>query len=179
MKQNPKQRLRGWAVFLSLIITVSMTFGMTAYAKTKGNDFVSRYVTVNEKQMHVVLYGEVNETGQEFADQNKATLVMLPALGVMSPHIYFKPLAEALEERFNIVIVEPLGYGLSDVTAVDRTVENINEELDKALEELNIDRCIFARTFYFGRIWAELCFGVFRQGGRIYCHRQYLSLIHI
>ncbi len=142
MKQNPKQRLRGWAVFLSLIITVSMTFGMTAYAKTKGNDFVSRYVTVNEKQMHVVLYGEVNETGQEFADQNKATLVMLPALGVMSPHIYFKPLAEALEERFNIVIVEPLGYGLSDVTAVDRTVENINEELDKALEELNIDRCI-------------------------------------
>lgn len=127
---------------LSLAVVVSMVFGMTAYAKTKGNDFVSRYITVNEKNMHVVLYGGAEENGLEFADPDKTTLVMLPALGVTSPHIYYKPLAEALEESFNIVIVEPLGYGLSDVTAVDRTVANINEELDKALDELHIDKCV-------------------------------------
>ncbi len=142
MKGNSKQGLFKWIAFLSLAVVISMSFCVTAYAKAQETGSVSRYITVDGKQMHVVLYGGVEETAQEFTDQNKTTLVMIPALGVPSPHIYFKPLAEALDESFNVVIVEPFGYGLSDVTTVDRTVENINRELDQALEELNIDKCV-------------------------------------
>jgi len=142
MKGKRKQGIQRWIAFLSLAVMVSMFFGMTACAKDQGNDFVSRYITVGEQKMHVVLYGDVNETSQEFNDRNKTTLVMLPALGVPSPYIYFKPLAEQLGESFNVVIVEPLGYGLSDVTTVDRTVENIDQELNEALNALKIDKCV-------------------------------------
>ena len=142
MKEKLKRGTRRWIAFLSLAAMVSMMFGMTAYAKEQEKDFVSRYITVNEQEMHVVLYGDVNEASQEFQDQDRTTLVMLPALGVPSPYIYFKPLAEQLGESFNVVIVEPFGYGLSDVTTVERTVENINQELNEALTVLEIDKCV-------------------------------------
>ena len=86
--------------------------------------------------MHLALYGKLDASGETFADEGKTTLVMMPALGVPSPHIYFKPLAQSLDESFNIVIVEPFGYGLSDVAATDRTVDNINSELNAALDTI-------------------------------------------
>lgn len=142
MKERLKQGVRRWITILSLAVVVGMAFSMTARAKDQGNDFVSRYITVNDQKMRVVLYGDVDETSQEFQNKDKTTLVMLPALGVPSPYIYYKPLAEELGEGFNVVIVEPFGYGLSDVTTVDRTVENINQELNEALQELEIDKCV-------------------------------------
>lgn len=142
MKGKLKQGTRRWITFLSLAAMISMMFSMTACAKEQKNAFVSRYITVKEQKMHVVLYGDVNEKSQEFQNQDRTTLVMLPALGVPSPYIYFKPLAEELGESFNVVIVEPFGYGLSDVTTVERTVENINQELNEALTVLEIDKCV-------------------------------------
>ena len=91
--------------------------------------------------MHIVLYGNLDQNGVTFADPSKETLVMLPALAVPSPNIYFKPLAEALSSVYNVVVIEPLGYGLSDMTESERTVDNINRELFDALESLGIDTC--------------------------------------
>lgn len=73
---------------------------------------------------------------------DKGILVMPPALAVPSPNIYFKPLAEALDSAYNVVVIEPFGYGLSDTTESVRTIENINSELYEALEVLDIDTCI-------------------------------------
>lgn len=101
----------------------------------------SKFITVDSKDMHIVLYGDLDQNGVAFADPSKETLVMLPALAVPSPNIYFKPLAEALSSAYNVVVIEPFGYGLSDMTESARTVENINSELYDALETLGIDTC--------------------------------------
>ena len=101
----------------------------------------SKFITVDSKEMHIVLYGDLDQNGVTFADPSKETLVMLPALAVPSPNIYFKPLAEALSSEYNVVVIEPFGYGLSDMTESARTVENINSELYDALETLGIDTC--------------------------------------
>lgn len=94
-----------------------------------------------EMNMHIVLYGDLDQNGVTFADPSKETLLMLPALAVPSPNIYFKPLAEALSSAYNVVVIEPFGYGLSDMTESARTVENINSELYDVLETLEIDTC--------------------------------------
>lgn len=101
----------------------------------------SKFITVDSKEMHIVLYGNLDKNGITFADPSKETLVMLPALAVPSPNIYFKSLAEALSSAYNVVVIEPFGYGLSDMTESARTVENINSELYDALETLGIDTC--------------------------------------
>ena len=101
----------------------------------------SKFITVDSKEMHIVLYGGLDQNGVTFSDPSKETLVMLPALAVPSPNIYFKPLAEALSSAYNVVVVEPFGYGLSDMTDSARTVDNVNRELYDALEILDIDTC--------------------------------------
>ena len=125
------------------MILILLNFNLTLPVQAADNESssTSKFITVDSKDMHIVLYGELDQKGVTFADPNKETLVMLPALAVPSPNIYFKPLAEALSSAYNVVVIEPFGYGLSDMTESVRTVENINSELNKALETLGIGRC--------------------------------------
>lgn len=125
--------MRRYKKQISRIVTVAMLFAFLVgnsnmvYAMGATQvGYASKYITVKGNNMHLALYGKLDASGETFADEGKTTLVMMPALGVPSPHIYFKPLAQSLDESFNIVIVEPFGYGLSDVAATDRTVDNIN-----------------------------------------------------
>lgn len=129
---------------LTIMVVLSGSIPASAAGQNDSNNYRSKYITVEGKKMHIALYGDMSQTDTEnsFANKNRTTLVMLPALGVPSPHLYFKPLAQALDANFNVVIIEPLGYGLSDVASTVRNVENINGELSKALEILNIDECV-------------------------------------
>lgn len=125
-----------------LIIAIILLNGnLPVQAATNESCSISKFITVDNKEMHVVLYGKIDQNGVAFSNPSKETLVMLPALAVPSPNIYFKPLAEALSSVYNVVVIEPFGYGLSDMTDSVRTVDNINRELYDALEILNIDTC--------------------------------------
>ena len=134
---------------ISRIVTITMLFAflvgnsnMVYAMETTQVGYASKYITVKGNNMHLALYGKLDASGETFADEGKTTLVMMPALGVPSPHIYFKPLAQSLDESFNIVIVEPFGYGLSDGASTDRTVDNINSELNTALDTMGIKQCV-------------------------------------
>ena len=141
--------MRRYKKQISRIVTIAMLFAFLVgnsnmvYAMGATQvGYASKYITVKGNNMHLALYGKLDASGETFADEGKTTLVMMPALGVPSPHIYFKPLAQSLDESFNIVIVEPFGYGLSDVAATDRTVDNINSELNAALDTMGIKQCV-------------------------------------
>ncbi|MGV8981618.1 alpha/beta fold hydrolase [Clostridium sp.] len=70
-------------------------------------------------------------------------VVLLPGLGTSSPVLDFKPLVERLWNKYTVVTVEPLGYGLSDHTRRARTIENITEELHTLLQKLGYSRYTF------------------------------------
>ncbi len=140
MKNLLKKRY--WSAALVFVLMAGMLASVPVGAGQGAADGVSRYVTVDGRKMHVILYGDIDLPGQDFKDGTKTTLVMLPALGVPSPHIYFKPLAMELKTEFNVVILEPFGYGLSDGTTAERTVSNINSEIKDALDMLEIDQCV-------------------------------------
>lgn len=134
---------------ISLFCALALMFALPAgnmnianAQETGTSDNCSKYITAEGKHMHIVMYGDMNENGDSFADTTKTTIVMLPALGVPSPHLYFKPLAELLEKNFNIVIIEPFGYGLSSPAWTDRNVSNIISEWNTALEILDIQKCV-------------------------------------
>lgn len=129
----------------TVVLLLACLIGSTDLVQAKekaSNDFCGRYVVVGGKRIHVAMYGAIDENSKDFLDTSKTTVVMLPGLGVPSPHLYFKPLAQALESDFNIVIVEPLGYGLSELTEIDRTVHNMNEDLNHVLDTLKIEECV-------------------------------------
>lgn len=135
-----------WRAMMVLTVSGLLLAGMTACAQENMNNEngFEKYVTVAGRQMRVVLYGDITRSQEtvSFSDSSKSTLVMLPGMGVPSPNLYFKPLAQELDGNFNIVVVEPLGYGLSETALTERNVANMNSDLNEALTALGVDECI-------------------------------------
>ncbi|WP_249901630.1 alpha/beta hydrolase [Paenibacillus sp. PK3_47] len=86
-----------------------------------------RYVEVKGKKMHIYTKGTEGNT-----------IVMLPGLGTAAPVLDFEPLADRLAVHNKVVVVEPFGYGWSDLTDEERTVDHIVEELRSALQQADI-----------------------------------------
>lgn len=66
------------------------------------------------------------------------TLVLLPGMGNASPFYDFYKLANKLSEYNTVIIYEPFGYGFSDFTSKERSLDNYEYELSKMLDYYNI-----------------------------------------
>lgn len=86
-------------------------------------------VNVKGKKMNVLVAGE-----------GKETVVLLPGYGDLAPGLSYTKLIEELSENYRVAVVEPFGYGLSDVTDDPRTMDHITEEIHEALQQLGIEK---------------------------------------
>lgn len=68
------------------------------------------------------------------------TIVWIPGYSEISPVLSYTKMLEKLSSKYRVVVVEPFGYGLSDVTDRDRTIENITEEIHTALQQVGVKK---------------------------------------
>ncbi|OUM62809.1 hypothetical protein PIROE2DRAFT_61640 [Piromyces sp. E2] len=75
-------------------------------------------------------------------DNTKTPLIILPGFGSASPVLEFKPLAEKLSDQFQIFIIEPFGYGVSDGNPEDKRIlfNVVNELHHITSEKLHLNR---------------------------------------
>ena len=86
------------------------------------NPPVGRFVEVDGHKMNIYVEGEGGHT-----------LVFMPGSGSTSPIYDFRDFTDRLKDDYRIVIIEKFGYGFSDLTDDDRTVDVIAEQNRKAL----------------------------------------------
>ena len=110
-----------------VVLWVILHQGMTLYEKNK-YEAMGQLVEVDGERMHVHIQGE-----------GPNTIILLPGLGTSAPVLDFEPLMNELSKSNRVVVVEPFGYGWSDKTDKDRTVENMVEEVRTALKGANIE----------------------------------------
>lgn len=115
-------------VVLALIIIITIIGQVRKYIERHDVKPLGIEVNVNDNKMHVYSVGS-----------GKKTIVLMPGLGTTVPSIDFKPLISELSKEFKVVVVEPFGYGFSDKTLKERSVENIVDETRNALKASNID----------------------------------------
>ncbi|MCE5172319.1 alpha/beta hydrolase [Paenibacillus profundus] len=115
-------------LFLVIVYTVNLICNQSELRRIEP---YGQHVSVDGKNMNVLIQG----AGEE-------TVVLLPGLGIAAPALDFKPLIEELSPFYKVVVVEPFGYGLSDLTEKERTTENVVSEIHEALQGLNIKRYI-------------------------------------
>jgi len=82
------------------------------------------------------------------------TLVLLSGYGTPAPAIDFAPLIRELDD-FDVIVVEGLGYGYSDLSVGDRTIENITAELHEVLARLQLDGPVILAGHSVGGIYAR------------------------
>jgi len=81
-------------------------------------------VEINGEMMHVYLAGENDEA---------PLLVFLPGQTISPPVYGFKPLYSLLADDYRIAVVEPFGFGYSDITDVPRDIDVVITEMRDAL----------------------------------------------
>ncbi|MEC0094053.1 alpha/beta fold hydrolase [Paenibacillus macquariensis] len=113
-------------VFLAIVYTVNIVCNKVENGKIES---YGQLVPVDGKNMNVTIQGKGEET-----------VVLIPGFGTGAPGIDFKPLVEELSPFYKVVVIEPFGYGLSDVSDKERTIENIVAEIHECLQKLNINR---------------------------------------
>ena len=87
------------------------------------------YIRVKNKKMYVSVLGS-----------DKNVILLLAGLGSACPIIEMKALASYLTDKFTVVTIEFLGYGMSDNASTERTVENIVEDLHEAMKVMGYNK---------------------------------------
>lgn len=90
-----------------------------------------KLVDVKGKKMNVLEIGE-----------GKETIVWTPGYGAIAPGLTYTKMLEELTPHYRVLVVEPFGYGLSDVIDEPRTIENITEEIHEAVKQVGADKYI-------------------------------------
>ncbi|MGI8387641.1 alpha/beta fold hydrolase [Robertmurraya sp. P23] len=102
----------------------------------------SNFLTVYEQNKYPVLGELVELDGENMHIYTKGegenTIVLLSGLGTTAPVLDFEPLVNELAKENKVIVVEEFGYGWSDLTKKERTVENIVGEIRTALQLANI-----------------------------------------
>lgn len=128
--------LRFFGILLIIILIAVAVLAVRHHIKCKSNreifaDAYGEYFTTS--------YGEkINYTFYDSPSDELA--VILPGYGCNTTHYEFDTFADRLKDDYKILMVEPLGVGLSDGTDRPRTVENYCEELHELMEYLNYDK---------------------------------------
>ncbi|WP_081416035.1 alpha/beta hydrolase [Peribacillus kribbensis] len=129
-----KKNFRFWIIMKkSLLVIVAIALFWVVFHQVmivyeqKKYPPLGQLVEVDGKHMHVYSKGN-----------GENTIVLLSGLGTAAPVLDFEPLINELSKNNKVVVVENFGYGWSDLTNKERTVENIVEETRTALKKSNI-----------------------------------------
>ncbi|GAB6991774.1 alpha/beta hydrolase [Paenibacillus pini] len=115
-------------LFLGIVYITNI---ISTNSEAKKIEPYGQHVSVDGKNMNVFIQGE-----------GKETIVLLPGYGTAAPALDFKPLISELSPYYKVVVIEPFGYGLSDITEKERSIENMVSETHEALQALHIERFI-------------------------------------
>ena len=127
--------LKTLGVIFALIVVLIVISSIRHAIKNKSdrekfaNAYGEYYTTASGDKMNYTFYD---------SDSDKVAVV-LPGYGCPSTHYEFDTFAKELKDDYKIILVEPLGVGLSDAASTPRTVENYCSELHGLMEYLDID----------------------------------------
>lgn len=106
----------------------------------------SRPVSVGDHSVNVLSYG--NENGQH-------RIIAIAGFGDPDPCISWRRMTAALEEEHQVIFVDRAGYGLSDHTTQERTVENIVSDYRAALRNAGVEAPYILLPHSIGGIYAS------------------------
>lgn len=89
---------------------------------------MGKFVEVNGYKNYVYSYG-----------QGSNTLVLLSASGVPFPSLEYKTLAKSLAKTYQVIGIEKLGYGRSDLAENNRDINTVVHEYRSVLQKLGIN----------------------------------------
>ncbi|MBR3511903.1 MAG: alpha/beta hydrolase [Clostridia bacterium] len=109
-----------------------------------------------------------------YGENNEETLVILPAFGLQEPVLQYKGLAQALSDKYKVVVVDYYGYGYSTDVKKDRTNALIAEEIKTLLDQVKVYRYLIVAegtsnlyAMEFANMYPEAVAGIITINGEL------------
>ena len=133
---NKNKRIK---VFCILMIVLAVVIGASSVRNALLSDRDAKLVQNAYGKYYTTPEGEkINYTYYDNGAEHLA--VILPGYGCSSAHYEFDSFAKRLSDRYNFVIVDPLGVGLSDGTTRKRSAEDYCKELHGLMSSLGYNK---------------------------------------
>jgi pimeloyl-ACP methyl ester carboxylesterase len=137
MKKKKVKKIILLIILIIVILALLFVLGTYIYHRVKTNEEISKLkeegyynpISVGDYSLNVAKFG--NESG-------KHTIVGLAGLGMGDYSVSARQMTKTLEEDNLVVFVDRAGYGFSDDTNNDMTLEYIVEDYRKALKNAGI-----------------------------------------
>lgn len=114
-----------------------------------GGSYLNHHFKLKSESKKIENYGEkINVFDGEMnvvrtgSGKGKQSIILFPGYGTASPYYDFLPLTTKLSKDYEVITIEPFGYGLSSETKRKRTIENIVEEMHEVIGKLNLDHYV-------------------------------------
>lgn len=127
-------------IFIGLIVIIALVIG---------GSFLNHQIRLKSEAKKIKDYGEKIEVFdgtinvvRSGGGEGKQAIILFPGYGTATPYYDFLPLTTKLSNDFEVITVEPFGYGLSSETKRERTIENIVEEMHEVITKLDVDNYI-------------------------------------
>ena len=86
--------------------------------------------------------------------KGEQTIVIIPEVDVLVPFIEYRPLMDQLSLEYEVVLIEPFGKGLSDVTTSERSLSQIVSELHSAINLSGVDEPYILMSVGYSNLYA-------------------------
>jgi pimeloyl-ACP methyl ester carboxylesterase len=133
--RTPRRRLRTLGVVAAVAASLLLASTIANLAVVQ----VERSATAPYGQRVQTSHGALNVVRTPGNGNSEQSIVLLSGLATPAPALDYAPLIRELR-NYDVVVVEGFGYGYSDQPAVERSVENITDELHQVLTALNIPK---------------------------------------
>ncbi|HCM88841.1 MULTISPECIES: alpha/beta hydrolase [Vagococcus] len=127
-------------IFIGLLVFILLFLGgsylnhqLKLKSEAKKIENYGEKIKVFDGEMNVVRTG---------SGKGKQSIILFPGYGTASPYYDFLPLTTKLSKDYEVITIEPFGYGLSSETKRKRTIENIVEEMHEVIGQLNLDHYV-------------------------------------
>ena len=138
MKRQLVRRLFLWILLLPVVVLLLLTLGTWFHHRVKTGQEMALLrekgyvnpVSVGEYSLNVAKFGK---------EQGRHTLIALAGLGMGDFPVVARRMTAHLEDDNTVVFADRAGYGLSDDTGREMTLENIVEDYRTALKNAGIE----------------------------------------
>ena len=141
-----KNKKKGWKKALHIVkITVVSLIALVALVLA--GSFTAHKLSLASEGKRIKAYGQKmpvfdSQMNVKIDGQGKQTIVLLTGFGTAAPALDFTPMIEELKKDYQVVTIEPFGYGLSGQTERARTSDNMVAEIQSVVEQLNLETYI-------------------------------------
>ena len=146
---NLKRDVKKWCYGLLIILSVFTIYSIVdkAAKSQKLKNEISSYAEKNiqfvevdnQKMSTYVVENESESSSNNFSLEQK-TIVLLSELEDPCPTISLKNIADALAQKYRVIVIDYFGTGFSDSTKKERSAENLVSEIHSALNQLGVSK---------------------------------------